>query len=462
MHWYYIVLIVVGILFVILLTFFVCKTLGGHMVSWEGGLGGFLQAVVFVAHWYLLKWHIIRLKPIKILDSPNHKKNNQKEKKAPDPQLLKLTLPGNKEEEVVWEKVNLFHARATLRVHKSIPFDFDLGDRHKRLAIYYEQNYDEDINNYIRNKYGLLVNLFKKYSQDITFVYFPILLENIKESIHYNNPSVDIGDVSCDSPETFYQIITENIVNIPTTRPMILITDYYNSAGYPKEMLGENEMSCFFYELEYISDWQLTMVLYRHAEKFEHDYGVFHSLSTPPPKDAADADSIDIIATEIQTRINKLYAMGVSEYVISKIVSLPKPKLSTLIITENFHIILPDYNNMEIYMPILSKVLYFFYLNHPEGVLFKELRGHKKELYKIYRIISPLEDMEKMKKSIEDIVDSTKNSVNEKCSRIKAAFVSQFNDHIAKQYYITGNAGEAKKIELDRALIIDKSGQIIT
>ena len=265
MHWYYIVLIIVGILFVILLTFFVCKTLGGHMVSWEGGFWGFLQAVVFVAHWYLLKWHIIRVKPITISDSPNRMKNNQKEKKAPDPQLLKLTLPGNKEEEVVWEKVNLFHARSTLRVHKSIPFDFDLGDRHKRLAIYYEQNYDEDINNYIRNKYGLLVNLFKKYSQDITFVYFPILLENIKESIHYNNPSVYIGDVSCDSPEAFYQIITENIVNIPTTRPMILITDYYNSAGYPKEMLGENEMSCFFYELEYISDWQLTMVLYRHA-----------------------------------------------------------------------------------------------------------------------------------------------------------------------------------------------------
>ena len=144
MHWYYIVLIIVGILFVILLTFFVCKTLGGHMVSWEGGFWGFLQAVVFVAHWYLLKWHIIRVKPITISDSPNRMKNNQKEKKAPDPQLLKLTLPGNKEEEVVWEKVNLFHARATLRVHKSIPFDFDLGDKNKRLAIYYEQYYDEE------------------------------------------------------------------------------------------------------------------------------------------------------------------------------------------------------------------------------------------------------------------------------------------------------------------------------
>jgi len=66
--------------------------------------------------------------------------------------------------------------------------------------------------------------------------------------------------------------------------------------------------------------------------------------------------------------------------------------------------------------------------------------------------------MDKMKKSIEDIVDSTKNSVNEKCSRIRAAFVSQFNDNLAQNYYITGYAGKPKKIALDRSLVIDKSG----
>ena len=460
MHWYYIVLIIVGILFVILLTFFVYKTLSGHLVSWEGGFWGFLQAVVFVAHWYLLKWHIIRLKPLTILNPPNHNKNNQQEEIAPIPQESAEVMPKKGEDVDPWEKENLFHARAALRVHKSIPFNFNLGDRHKRLAIYYEQYYDENINNYIRMYYEGVVNLFKTSTEDITFVYFPILLENIQESIHYNNPGVEIGDIACDSPEAFYQIITENIVKIPTNHPMILISDYYNSVGYPTEMLGRTEMSCFFIELEYINELQFSLVLQKHLRQFDRDFAVFYSLNTPPKKDTADVGSIDIIAKEIQARISKLYAMGVSEYVISKIVSLPEPKLSTLLITEDFRIFLPDYNNMEINMPTLSKVL-FFYLNHPEGVLFKELRDYKKELYEIYRIISPFEDMKKMKKSIEDIVDSTKNSVNEKCSRIKAAFVSQFNDNLAKQYYITGNAGEAKKIKLDRTLINDKSGQII-
>ena len=61
----------------------------------------------------------------------------------------------------------------------------------------------------------------------------------------------------------------------------------------------------------------------------------------------------------------------------------------------------------------------------------------------------------------QDIVDSTKNSVNEKCSRIKAAFASQFQDKLACQYYITGRAGEPKRITLDRSLVRDKSGLIL-
>ena len=77
-------------------------------------------------------------------------------------------------------------------------------------------------------------------------------------------------------------------------------------------------------------------------------------------------------------------------------------------------------------------------------------------------LISPSEDVERMKKSIEDLVDSTKNSVNEKCSRVKAAFVSRFCEALARQYYIAGGGGEAKSIALDRALAEDRSGQIMS
>ena len=90
--------------------------------------------------------------------------------------------------------------------------------------------------------------------------------------------------------------------------------------------------------------------------------------------------------------------------------------------------------------------------------MFKDLREYKLELSEIYRTISPREDMDKMETSIEDLVDSTKNSVNEKRSRIKSAFVGKFTDEIAVNYYIVGRGSESKKINFDRELITDKSG----
>ena len=57
-------------------------------------------------------------------------------------------------------------------------------------------------------------------------------------------------------------------------------------------------------------------------------------------------------------------------------------------------------------------------------------------------------------RSIEDVTNPTLNSINEKCARIRGAFVGQFDDHVAKSYYIDGRRGEPKKITLSRDLII--------
>ena len=46
------------------------------------------------------------------------------------------------------------------------------------------------------------------------------------------------------------------------------------------------------------------------------------------------------------------------------------------------------------------------------------------------------------------------NSINEKCARIRAAFVGQFDDYMAKSYYVDGQRGDAKKIALPRNMVI--------
>ena len=57
-------------------------------------------------------------------------------------------------------------------------------------------------------------------------------------------------------------------------------------------------------------------------------------------------------------------------------------------------------------------------------------------------------------KSIEDVTNPLLNSINEKCSRIKAAFLAEVDASLADQYNITGKSGEQKKITLPRKLVI--------
>ena len=52
-----------------------------------------------------------------------------------------------------------------------------------------------------------------------------------------------------------------------------------------------------------------------------------------------------------------------------------------------------------------------------------------------------------------DVTDPMKNSINENTSRIKKAFVEQFDENLAKNYFIVGEKGEAKKVTLPPHLI---------
>jgi len=130
--------------------------------------------------------------------------------------------------------------------------------------------------------------------------------------------------------------------------------------------------------------------------------------------------------------------------------------LSKLVIDERGErkrIFLPDFGNIEIKLRPLEKTLYFFYLDHPEGVGLSFLRGKKEEMYDHYRKISSLGSLDEMKGRINEMVDVTKNSAFEKISRIKAVFVKAIGEELAKNYYIQGGNGEAKKVLLDRDLV---------
>lgn len=110
------------------------------------------------------------------------------------------------------------------------------------------------------------------------------------------------------------------------------------------------------------------------------------------------------------------------------------------------------FDNSEIKLRPLAKTLYFFYLNHTEGVGLSFTRGKREEMYEIYTKLSGIGSLGEMKCRINDMGDVTKSLAFEKFSKIKAAFVKAIGENLAKHYYIHSGYGELKKIDLDREL----------
>ena len=168
--------------------------------------------------------------------------------------------------------------------------------------------------------------------------------------------------------------------------------------------------------------------------------------------DDSKSQLVKKLLCDVESRVSQLRAYGVDESII-RALFIPKRKLSRLVVTDEGRILLPDYDNMEIYMEPLPKALYILFLKHPEGISFKGLACFRRELESIYARITHRTDTFAAMSSIDRLLDPFDNSINEKCSRIRAAFISRFDDHIARNYYISGEQGEPKRIELDRSLV---------
>lgn len=129
-------------------------------------------------------------------------------------------------------------------------------------------------------------------------------------------------------------------------------------------------------------------------------------------------------------------------------------KFSRITITKDCTVLLTDYDNKEVKMEPMTKAVYLLYLSHPEGIAFKHLPDYRRELADIYNRIKPLGLNDRVLKSIEDVTNPLLNSINEKCSRVKAAFLPLVDASLVDHYYIIGKGGEEKKIILPRNLVI--------
>ena len=159
-----------------------------------------------------------------------------------------------------------------------------------------------------------------------------------------------------------------------------------------------------------------------------------------------------ILLSDMRECVKKLRTYGIKNSEI-EVVLYEKVRLPHLIIKHNYKIMIAGKRKMEITMEPLVKAVYFLFLKHPEGIVFKHLPDYREELTEIYKQLRPLGMSQRAKQSIEDVTNPLKNSINEKCARIRSAFEQKFDEHLAKNYFITGERGMAKGIALPRDLV---------
>lgn len=322
-----------------------------------------------------------------------------------------------------------------------------------KSVFYVERSFNKQVNEFIQQNFLEFFKMFRE--QGINFIYMPYLIDNQEyiNILNYNHPNLEINNQK------------EFIANLNTE-----IFQKYNLEGLNCGLLAisdsmQNEFDEFCnFNLNDLLSNQILRFLDKLKEKQENNDSEFCAMFSISPCKShfiGDSDDLDleydeeIIEADILRNIEKLHEKGALK-IISRIIDKINAnsfKISRLLITDDYKLFLKDYNMKLITMTPLEKSIFILYLNHPEGIPFKCLIDFHDELLSIYRNLTNRADVDKAMESIRDLTNPLSNSINEKVSRIRAAFLTCLTQEIAKNYYIVGKKGCPKKITLDRNLI---------
>lgn len=187
-----------------------------------------------------------------------------------------------------------------------------------------------------------------------------------------------------------------------------------------------------------------------------------YSLRSTPPGDEQERAQEHEIDAEYEKLEDQLRSL-ITEYILrthsdpteklrkalmGKIVISPTME-SPIVVNNDFKIILPDYDEVELKMSCIQKMLYMFFMRHPEGVRLKDLVDHASELAAIYGCIKDCSRAEAMQKVEQYICSSDlRNQALSKINRIVARTVKWPEANGDNPYMIAGKRGEIYRLPI--------------
>ena len=326
----------------------------------------------------------------------------------------------------------------------------------ERQIVYTEGSYNEEVNSFIQQNYDEICAHFKEYGYE--FCYIPYMTNHSESDLDLDEDSdiykVGIEDICVTSDQLQRILIGERAI---TKGPQLMF--------YCSHFKEDNEPDKSILKLIEIDLSQLSPDMHEILDVIERqinnskpsqpryslcdNHSMFDTMKTTYPD---DKDEVWKLIHEIESRVEHLADKGIDEKILHQIVAKPEV-VSRMVITRDYRIILPDYDDMEINMTPLVKAVYLLFLRHPEGIILKHLEDYRKELIEIYTGIKGLPLDEKMKQSVVDATNPLNNSINEKVARIREVFVTRFKESLATNYIVHGGKGKAKRIPLHREYV---------
>ena len=324
----------------------------------------------------------------------------------------------------------------------------------EKQIVYTEGSYNEEVNSFIQQNYDKICAHFKYRGYE--FCYIPYMTKQTdKNTEDKASPyEVSIEDICVTSDQLQRILVGERAI---TKGPQLM---YYCSHFQRNDEPGKSILELIEVDMAQLSPdmHEILDVIIDQIRKstppaprysLSSNHSMYDTMKTTYPD---DKDEVWKLIHEIESRVEHLADQGIDEKILHQIVAKPEV-VSRMVITRDYRITLPDYDDMEINMTPLVKAVYLLFLRHPEGIVLKYLEDYRKELVEIYTGIKGLPLDEKMMQSVVDATNPLNNSINEKVARIREAFVTRLKESLATNYIVHGGRGEAKRIPLHREFI---------
>lgn len=246
-------------------------------------------------------------------------------------------------------------------------FKFRNFPTHLQAAIFFvERGYDERLNRSIINHLGEIRQLLG--TKSIDFVYFPYLIQEMSDAAIYNFPQMGKADFSYTAASDIFLHLIDDDKQLADLPPCFM--QYDRTEG------GVDYVKAFLISI--VDDSELMPWMEKVFKRLVRGGIYFSSVDEVFPKEdrpiqtADERFDDDVIRqmAEVYRQVRDLQLKGVSEWVLRQYL-FPKKQLSRMVITDKYHIILPDYHDMRIKMEPLVKAVFILFLRHEEGIVFK-------------------------------------------------------------------------------------------